>query len=317
MSANKGHDWDLIRRTVGADLNDTEFAVFRNAVERTGLDPMGATRQILPEVRTWWNKRAGQQDRKLSIVTTIDGLRVIAQRTGAYEGQTAPQWCGPDGKWCDVWLDSAPPAAARIGVYRRSFREPLYAIANWAAYAQTSRDGKLQGWWSKGGPHMLAKVAEALALRKAFPQETSGLYTDDEMAQSSVPSPARTDHSKENARQVAREDSDGPRASQQGAVAAVNSGAGGQSTNYLSRVSKVMEMFARLNGDVVTGDDIVFVFGPHEGEGWSKDTFDALRELYRRCHESGGSAPFWEEHSIARHERESKEGAQANQPATA
>ena len=96
----------LIRRTLTDQrdpLTEDEFALFIEVAKRTGLDPF--RRQV------YAIKRAG----KMSIQTGIDGFRVLAQRSGEYEGQLGPEWCGPDGVWRDVWLATEPPAAARVG----------------------------------------------------------------------------------------------------------------------------------------------------------------------------------------------------------
>lgn len=136
--------------------------------QRTGLDPIA--RQIY----------AIERGGKWGIQMSIDGARLVAQRSGEYEGQTPVQWTADGVTWVDVWLDdSNAPKAARVGVYRKSFREPVVAVATFKAY---SAGGPM---WTKMPALMLGKCAEALALRKAFPQDLSGLYTSEEMDQAS------------------------------------------------------------------------------------------------------------------------------------
>jgi phage recombination protein Bet len=159
----------VIRRTVAKDCSEHEFELFMEVCKRSRLDPF--RKQI------YAISRGG----KMTIQTSIDGFRVIAQRSGKYEGQTEPEWCGPDGNWQTVWIAKGPPAAARVGVYRTGFREPLYAVARYESYVQ-------ENLWKKMPEVMLSKCAEALALRKAFPEDLSGLYTHEEMAQADGPS---------------------------------------------------------------------------------------------------------------------------------
>lgn len=152
----------LIKRTIAKDSTDDELKLFMHQCKRTGLDPM--TRQI------YFMKRAG----KVTIQTSIDGFRVIAERSGDYAGQDEPEFIYKGEK-----LD-----CAKVKVYR--FKgEQRYLAAVGVAYWNEYCPQQGQDFMWKKMPHtMLSKVAEALALRKAYPQDLSGLYTGDEMAQS-------------------------------------------------------------------------------------------------------------------------------------
>jgi phage recombination protein Bet len=168
---------ELVRATYAHDLDDSEWALFVAVCQAKRLSPLA--RQIYAQHRG--------KDRRLSIETTIDGFRMLAERTGVYGGQDAAQWCGPDGVWVDVWASDDPPYAARKAVWRTDVPRPTVAVARFDSYAARNSNGALQAVWASGPDLMIAKCAEALALRQAFPHDLSGLYTTDEMAQASNP----------------------------------------------------------------------------------------------------------------------------------
>jgi len=154
----------LIASTIAPGCSNDELRLFAYACQRTGLDPF--SKQI------YAIKRGG----KMTIQAGIDGLRAIAERTGQLDGSET-YWCSEEGDWKDVWLSSKPPAAAKTIVHRKGSQHPFVGVARFADYNAG------QGLWSKMPAAMIAKCSEALALRKAFPADMSGVYSTDEMQQ--------------------------------------------------------------------------------------------------------------------------------------
>lgn len=154
-------DLELIRRFVAPNSSDHELAFFLEYAQAFGLNPFQGEIVGVPR----WNAKAGKN--VMTIQVTVRGERALAERTGTYAGQDPPEWCGPDGHWREVWLEKAPPAAARVAVYRHDWQRPAVGVARYSSYVQLGKNGNPTGLWATAPDLMLAKCAEAAALRKA------------------------------------------------------------------------------------------------------------------------------------------------------
>lgn len=181
-----------VRAVLAPDLSDDELRLFAMVANRSGLDPFAK--------QVYAVKRSG----RVTFQTGIDGYRSIAARTGLYDGQDEPEY-GPI-----VEKPYPHPEYATVRVYRKGVSRPIAATAYWDEYVPSS-----DSMWRKMPRVMLAKVAEALALRKAFPYDPENrhgigadLYTADEMAQaerSERPAPAPSARERIAARRAALE----------------------------------------------------------------------------------------------------------------
>lgn len=178
-----GHQLALIRRTVAADCNSSEFDLFMAVAQSKGLDPF--TKQVHAVV---YNKDKPDK-RKMAIITGIDGFRVIAERTGVYR----PDEDEPDFTYDPALKGPLNPLGivkAKVRVWKAN--KPAMGVAYWEEFAPIKDEWaeNAAGKWKPTGAQtldttsnwvkmprvMLSKCAEAQALRKAFPESLSGIY---------------------------------------------------------------------------------------------------------------------------------------------
>lgn len=164
-------DVQLIKDTICVGVTDGELKLFISQCQRTGLDPFA---RQMHAVKRW---DAKLQRETMAIQVGIDGFRLIAERTGTYAGNDDPVFDTED-------ADHPNKATVTVWKLVGGQRVPFTRSARWKEFVQTTKQGAVTKFWREKPYVMLAKVAESMALRVAFPQELSGLYTSDEMGQS-------------------------------------------------------------------------------------------------------------------------------------
>lgn len=165
---------DLLKNTICKGVTNEEFQIFTYACQRTGLDPF--MKQIHAVKRP--DKRLGRD--VMSIQTGIDGYRLIAERTKKYS---------PGREYTYQYNDKGELVSSTAYIKKMTpdgTWHEVSATAFYIEYVQTKYDGTPTQFWAKMKHNQLGKCAEALALRKAFPADLSGIYTTEEMGQADM-----------------------------------------------------------------------------------------------------------------------------------
>lgn len=166
----------VLKMTIAHDATDAEFKMFVEFCKSTGLNPYKKEIWFIKtKEKRFTDKRTGEQvvvPAKVQMMTGINGFYAIANDHPHYDGMEEVEF---------QYADNAKyPLEAKAKVWRKDRRFPSVGIARWDEYFPGASTGK-PGIWETKPFMMLSKVAESIALRKAFPQELNGLYTQEEM----------------------------------------------------------------------------------------------------------------------------------------
>jgi phage recombination protein Bet len=202
-----------IKQTVASDCNDTEFDLFIEYAKAKRLDPF--SKQIIAVVYS----KDDPKKRKMTIIVTQDGQRVLASRCRDYR----PAESEPD----FVYRDELKGPTNPLGIEKCTVKlwkqdnqgawHPVIGWAYWSDYAPVKTSGDAFEWvetgetyadsgkpkkrkqlkagadiskmqalddsgnWAKMPRVMLAKCANMVALRSGWPETFDGVYAEEEM----------------------------------------------------------------------------------------------------------------------------------------
>jgi phage recombination protein Bet len=153
---------DLVKKTVANGATSEELKLYLYDCARQGVHPLDRL--------IHFTKRAG----KYTPITSIDFMRIRAADTGEYAGSDDAKFTGST-----ETTDRCFEASVTVWRLVQGTRCGFTATARWSEYKPEQNDFM----WKKMPHTMLAKCAEALALRKGFPRQLAGLYAKEEMDQ--------------------------------------------------------------------------------------------------------------------------------------
>lgn len=164
---------DLLKNHFGKELTTAELELFGMICKRTRLDPF--IKQIYPVKRK--NKQGDGSFKEVMVIQVgIDGFRSIAESTGCYAPGKEPSY---------VYDKEGRILSATAHIKKMTPDKTWHEVSATAFMAEYKP--KYGNFWDNMPHLMLAKCAEALAIRKAFPAKTASIYTPEEMAQAGPP----------------------------------------------------------------------------------------------------------------------------------
>lgn len=162
-------DRTIIRTSICPQASDAEFSSLMKVAALKRLNPLTGQIHFVKRKQSV----DGQYIDRWTTQTAIDGFRLIADRTGLYDGQDEPEF---------EYDKDGLLIKCRVKVYRKDIARPFIGVAFFTEYAQYF-NGKLGKMWDEKPHVMLAKCAEALGLRKAFPEDLGDLHVPEELGQ--------------------------------------------------------------------------------------------------------------------------------------